>query len=145
MSGLKLAREPYYRWLALPVGRRKLARAYLADAVFDAHRDDPEFGHRLLADEARNPGQNGCDRTGRICRDQHWWSTSGKKRGKNGKKPGLPGLTTTGAAETSPPNRPNQLLLTDMSEDPSAEYKLYPAAVKGVFPNRIVATRSATG
>ena len=70
---LKVARQPYYRWLATPVGPRDLARAYLADAVFDAHLDDPEFGHRLLADEARNAGQSGCDRTvWRICREQQW-------------------------------------------------------------------------
>ena len=53
---LKLARQPYYRWLASPVGDRELAEAYLANALFDAHRDDPEFGYRLLADEAREAG-----------------------------------------------------------------------------------------
>lgn len=42
---LKLARQPYYRWLAHPVGERELAEAYLANAVFDAHADDPEFGY----------------------------------------------------------------------------------------------------
>ena len=56
---LKLARQPYYRWLAAPVGDRELDQAYLANAVFDAHRDDPEFGYRLLADEARDAGQHG--------------------------------------------------------------------------------------
>ena len=59
---LKLARQPYYRWLAVPVGPRELARAYLADAVSDAHTDDPEYGYRLLADEARDAGQAGCER-----------------------------------------------------------------------------------
>ncbi|MGW1412606.1 hypothetical protein [Streptomyces sp. NPDC002403] len=29
-----------------------LAEAYRANALFDAHRDDPEFGHRFLLDEA---------------------------------------------------------------------------------------------
>ena len=49
---LKLARQPYYRWLAAPIGARELQEAYLANALFDAHRDDPEFGYRLLADVA---------------------------------------------------------------------------------------------
>ncbi|MFC0646249.1 hypothetical protein ACFS33_16845 [Cellulomonas phragmiteti] len=49
---LKLARQPYYRWLAAPIGARELEEAHLANALFDAHRDDPEFGYRLLADEA---------------------------------------------------------------------------------------------
>ena len=65
---LQLARQPYYRWLAGPVGGRELDQAYLASAVFDAHTDDPEFGYRLLADEVRAAGQTGCDRTvWRIC------------------------------------------------------------------------------
>ena len=71
---LKLARQPYYRWLASPVGRRDLDRAYLANAVFDAHGDHPDYGYRLLADEARQAGESGCDRAvWRICRDQQWW------------------------------------------------------------------------
>ena len=36
---LKLARQPYYRWLATPVTDAELAEAYLANALFDAHRD----------------------------------------------------------------------------------------------------------
>src|SRR4051794_22806558 len=30
----------------LPVTDRELDEAYLANALFDAHRDDPEFGYR---------------------------------------------------------------------------------------------------
>lgn len=37
---LKLARQPYYRWLAEPVAAGELAEAYRANALFDAHRDD---------------------------------------------------------------------------------------------------------
>jgi len=49
---LKLARQPYYRWLANPVTDSELVEAYRANALFDAHGDDPEFGYRFLADEA---------------------------------------------------------------------------------------------
>lgn len=49
---LKLSRQPYYRWLSSPITALELRQAYLANALFDAHCDDPEFGHRLLADEA---------------------------------------------------------------------------------------------
>jgi integrase len=45
---LKLARQPYYRWVARPVTDAELRRAYLAHATLDAHRDDPEFGYRFL-------------------------------------------------------------------------------------------------
>jgi len=135
---LKLARQPYYRWLACPVTDRDLADAYLANAIFDAHRDDPEFGYRLLADEAREAGQAGCDRTvWRICTSNGWWSVFGKKRGKNGKKPGPPAhddlvkrdFTATG---------PNQLWLTDITEHWTDEGKLYECAIKDVWSNRIV-------
>ena len=135
---LKLARQPYYRWLATPVGPRELARAYLADAVFDAHRDDPEFGYRLLADEARDAGQAGCDRTvWRICRDQQWWSAFGKKRAKNGKKPGRPAHDDKVRRDFHA-GEPNELWLTDISEHPTGEVKLYLCAVKDLFSNRIV-------
>jgi putative transposase len=50
---LGLARQPYYRWLDTPIVDSQLDEAYLANAVFDAHRDDPEFGYRFLADEVR--------------------------------------------------------------------------------------------
>src|SRR4029453_15094496 len=54
---LKIARQPYYRWLATPVTDASLVEAYLANALFDAHRDDPEFGYRFLAHEPRDPAE----------------------------------------------------------------------------------------
>ena len=39
--------------VASPVTEAELGEAQLANAVFDAHRDDPEFGYRFLADEVR--------------------------------------------------------------------------------------------
>ncbi|WP_378079936.1 hypothetical protein [Aeromicrobium camelliae] len=35
---LKLARQPYYRWLKSPVTDSELVEAYRANALFDAHR-----------------------------------------------------------------------------------------------------------
>jgi putative transposase len=43
---LKLARQPYYRWRANPITGAEIIEAYRANALFDAHRDDPEFGYR---------------------------------------------------------------------------------------------------
>ena len=51
---LKIARQPYYRWLTSPITDAELIAAYRANALFDAHRDDPEFGYRFLLDEARD-------------------------------------------------------------------------------------------
>lgn len=53
---LKLSRQPYYRWLAAPITPSEVVEAYRANGLFDAHQDDPEFGYRLLADEARDNG-----------------------------------------------------------------------------------------
>ncbi len=50
---LKLARQPYYRLLDKPVTDAMLEETCRANALFDAHRDDPEFGYRFLADDAR--------------------------------------------------------------------------------------------
>ncbi|TVZ90441.1 integrase-like protein [Streptomyces sp. BK340] len=87
---LKLARQPYYRWLDKPVADAVLEEPYRANALFDAHCDDPEFGYRFLADEARGAGARMADRTAwRICRDNRWWSVFGKQRGR-GKKAGPP-------------------------------------------------------
>ena len=84
---LQLARQPYYGWLAQPVTDAERAEAYRANALFDAHVDDPEFGHRLLADQARQVGEAMTDRTAwRICADNGWWSSFGKRRrGKAGR------------------------------------------------------------
>ena len=145
---LKLSRQPYYRWLADPVTPSEVMEAYRADALFDAHRDDPEFGHRLLADEARDAGEPMADRTAwRIASANGWWSAFGKKRGRNGKKPG-PAVHDDLCTVTDANGRtrheftadgPNQLWLTDITEHrTTTEGKLYLCAVKDVFSNRIV-------
>src|SRR5690625_6659610 len=65
---LKIARQPYYRWLANPVTDSEYEQAYRAKALFDAHRDDPEFGYRFLVNEARAAGEPMAQRTAwRIC------------------------------------------------------------------------------
>ncbi|XQN49215.1 hypothetical protein ACOKXR_07625, partial [Glutamicibacter creatinolyticus] len=87
---LKLARQPYYRWKKNPITRRELDEAYRANALFDAYREDPGFGYRLLVDAAGvEYGEVMSDRTAwRIASSNGWWSVFGKKRGRNGKKPG---------------------------------------------------------
>lgn len=135
---LKLARQPYYRWLAAPVGARELVQAHLANVLFDAHRDDPEFGHRLLADEASRAGMRACDRTvWRICSDNRWWSVFGKKRTRGGKKAGPPAHDDL-VLRRFRADAPNRLWLWDITEHPTAEGRLYLCAIKDVFSNRIV-------
>jgi transposase InsO family protein len=135
---LKIARQPYYRWLAAPVTDADLIEAYRANALFDAHRDDPEFGYRLLVDEAADAGQPMAARTGwAICAANRWWSAFGKPRRGKGGRPGPP-VHDDQVKRMFTASAPNQLWLTDITEHPTAEGKLYLCAVKDVHSNRIV-------
>jgi hypothetical protein len=40
-------------WLASPVTDAEWISAHRANALFDAHREDLEFGYRLLVDQGR--------------------------------------------------------------------------------------------
>ncbi|MFF1279177.1 IS3 family transposase [Streptomyces marokkonensis] len=136
---LGLARQPYYRWLTSPVTGSELAEAYRANALFDAHRDDPEFGHRFLLDEARAAGESMAERTAwRICRDNGWWSAFGRRRGrgKNGKAG--PPVHDDLVRRDFTADGPNRLWLTDITEHATDEGKLYLCAVKDVYSSRIV-------
>ena len=136
---LKIARQPYYRWLARPVSRAELIAAYRANALVDAHRDDPEFGYRFLVDQARTAGQAMAERTAwRICSGNGWWSTFGKRKGRGkGGRVGPPvhdDLVKRDFTATAP----NRLWLADITEHRTGEGKLYLCAIKDVWSNRIV-------
>jgi putative transposase len=137
---LDLARQPYYRWLLVPVVDSQLDEAYLANAIHDAHRDDPEFGYRFLADEVRRGDGHGAvsDRVvWRICRDHGWWSSFGKPKRRRGSKPGTASHDDLVRREFTA-DAPNQLWLADITEHHTDQGKLYVAAIKDVFSNRIV-------
>ena len=137
---LGLARQPYYRWLDAPIVDSQLDEAYLANVIHDAHRDDPEFGYRFLADEVRQNDEHAgvSDRVvWRICRDHRWWSRFGKPKPRKGSKPGTPAhddLVRRDFTATAP----NELWLTDITEHRTREGKIYCCAIKDVFSNRIV-------
>ncbi len=134
---LKLCRQDYYRWRRQPVCDALLNEAHLTNALFDAHRDDPEFGYRFLADEVRAVGFEVCDRTvWRICRDMGWWSAFGKKKAKKS-KPGAPAHDDLVERDFTAAG-PDELWLTDITEHWTLEGKLYLCAIKDVWSNRIV-------
>jgi putative transposase len=144
---LKLSRQPYYRWLAAPVPEAEVNEAYRANALFDAHQDDPEFGYRYLADEAEIAGEPMAVRTAwRLCSDNAWFSAFGKARAKNGKKPGPPVhddlcVVTDADGRVRHEFRAtavNELWLTDITEHRTDEGKLYMCAIKDVYSSRIV-------
>ena len=135
---LKIARQPYYRWLAEPVTDRLLDEAHVANAIFDAHRDDPEFGYRFLADEVRHGGHRVCDRTvWRRCAENGWWSRFGKPKRYRNAKTGTPAHDDLVRRQFHA-EAPNQVWLTDITEHWTAEGKLYLCAMKDLYSNRIV-------
>ncbi|WP_157360953.1 IS3-like element ISAcl2 family transposase [Arthrobacter sp. EPSL27] len=134
---LGFSKQGYYRWKANPVTERDWIDAHLVNAALDIHSDDPAFGYRFIADELPEKGITaGENRVQRLCRDHGIWSVFSKKRGLN-RKPGPPvhddlvERDFTAAA-------PNELWLTDITEHPTEEGKLYLCAVKDVYSGRIV-------
>jgi len=134
---LGFSKQGYYRWKANPVAERDWIDAHLVNAALDIHADDPAFGYRFIADELPEKGITaGENRVQRLCRDHGIWSVFSKKRGLN-RKPGPPvhddlvERDFTAAA-------PNELWLTDITEHPTEERKLYLCAVKDVYSGRIV-------
>jgi putative transposase len=135
---LNIARQPYYRWLDCPVTDAELDEAWLANAIFDAHRDDPEFGYRFLADEVRAAGHVVSDRVvWRICRDMGWWSVFGKPKTRKASKPGTPAHDDL-VRRRFRADVPNEVWVADLTEHRSAEGKVYLCAIKDLFSNRVV-------
>ena len=135
---LNLCRQQSYRWRAEPITDRELTQAYVANAIFDAHRDDPEFGHRFLAVEIRDGGLEACDRTVWVrCAENGWWSRFGKKGTGKGSKPGTPAHDDL-VRRVFTADRPNQPWLTDITVHRIDEGKLYLCAIKDLWSNRIV-------
>src|SRR3546814_13252657 len=88
---LKLARQPYSRWRNDPIRDADVLRAYRINALHDAHEDDPTFGYRYLADEARRAGWRMSRRTAwKLCSQAGILSSAQRRRRGKGKKAGPP-------------------------------------------------------
>lgn len=136
---LGFSTQAYYQWLVNPVSNRDLADAYLTNALLDAHRDDPAFGYRFLADELERAGVSvGERRVWRLCSQQKLWSTTVRKgRRGSGKKPG-PAVHYDHVQRDFTAAAPNRTWVTDITEHPTGEGKVYCCAIKDLFSNRIV-------
>lgn len=135
---LKLCRAQYYRWVDEPVTDGQLDEAWLSNAIFDAHRDDPEFGYRFLADEVRLADHDVSDRVvWRICRDHQWWSRFGKPKRYKGARPGVASHDDL-VRRNFTADAPNVVWVADLTEHWTDEGKLYCCAIKDLFSNRIV-------
>jgi transposase InsO family protein len=131
--------QAFYKWRANPVSDRDLDDAHLINELVDAHKDDPEFGYRFLADELERAGhQVGERRVWRLCRQQRLWSTTTRKgRHGSGKRPG-PAVHDDLVQRDFTAASPNAVWVTDITEHPTAEGKLYCCLIKDLFSNRIV-------
>jgi len=135
---LDLCRRQYYRWLDQPFTNAELDEAWLANAVLDAHVDDPEFGYRFLADEVRAAGWDVSDRTvWRICRENSWWCSFAKKKNRKKSAPATAAHDDLVRRDFTAEG-PNQIWVVDLTEHWTAERKLYLCAIKDLWSNRIV-------
>ena len=135
---LGFSKQAFYKWRADPVCRRDWDDAHLINAAVDIHHDDPEFGYRFIADELAGhgivAGRN--HRVNRLCTQQRLWSAHARRRGL-ARKPGPPVHDDLVEREFTA-SAPDLVWLTDITEHPTAEGKLYLCAVKDACSNRIV-------
>ena len=134
---LGFSKQAFYSWCKQPVSQRDWDDAHLINAALEIHHDDPAFGYRFIADELPARGISaGENRVARLCSMQRIWSIHAKKRGLN-RKAGPPVHDDLVDKVFTAP-RPNLLWLTDITEHPTDEGKLYLCAIKDACSNRIV-------
>jgi putative transposase len=134
---LGFSKQAFYAWRQNPVPQRDWDDAHLINAALDVHRDDPAFGYRFIADELPARGiQAGENRVARLCSQQRIWSVFSKKRGLT-RKAGPP-VHDDLVARNFTAAGPDRTWLTDITEHPTGEGKLYLCAFKDVYSNRIV-------
>ncbi len=134
---LGFSKQAFYKWRANPVSQRDWEDAHLINTAIDVHEDDPAFGYRFIADELAALGHvAGENRVARLCSLQRIYSVFSKKRGLN--RTAGPPVHDDLVERDFTAAAPNVLWLTDITEHPTGEGKLYLCAIKDVFSNRIV-------
>ena len=134
---LGFSKQAFYAWKANPVSQRDWDDAHLINAAMDIHHDDPEFGYRFITDELERVGIKASrNRVNRLCTQQRIFSNHSRKRGP-ARLPGPP-VHEDLVARRFRAAQPNLLWLTDITEHPTDEGKLYLCAVKDACTNRIV-------
>jgi putative transposase len=135
---LGFSKQAFYAWKANPVCDRDWDDAHLINAAMDIHADDPEFGYRFICDELdlEHGIRAGENQVSRPCTQQGIWSATVRRRG-TGRRPG-PAVHDDRVERDFTAAGPNRLWLTDITEHPTDEGKLYLCAVKDCFAGRIV-------
>ena len=134
---LGFSKQAFYKWQANPVTDREWDDAHLINTALDIHADDPAFGYRFIADQLAEHGITASEnRVQRLCQQQQIWSVFAKKRGLS-RKAGPPVHDDLVDRDFTAPAA-NVTWLTDITEHPTAEGKLYLCAIKDVWSTRIV-------
>jgi len=130
---LKLSTQGYCKWLKDPVSQLDWDDAHAINVLHEIHEDDPTLGYRFLTDELADVGITASEnRVWRLCSIAGVFASHHRRRGKAG-KPGPPvhddllavvddkGRVTHEFVAAAP----NQVWLTDITEHPTGEGKLY--------------------
>ena len=134
---LGFSKQAFYKWQANPVTDREWADAHLINTALDIHADDPAFGYRFIADQLAERGITASEnRVQRLCQQERIWSVFAKKRGLS-RRAGPPVHDDLVDRDFTAPTA-NRVWLTDITEHPTAEGKLYLCAIKDVWSTRIV-------
>ena len=133
---LGFSTQGYYKWVAKPYSDRDYDDACLLNAIHDIHAADPAFGYRFIADELGRRGiEVGEGRVQRLCAENGIVSITVRK-GRT-KRPGA-AVHDDHVNRDFTAERPDQVWLTDITEHPTSEGKLYLCAIKDVASRRIV-------
>ena len=134
---LKFSPQGYYRWAPPPISYRDYENAYLTNALVDAHRGDPAFGYRFLADELVQQGHLVSERCiWRLCSEALLWASFARKS-RSSKRPG-PAVHDDLVVRNFSANRANQLWFTDITQHPTKNGKLYLCSPEDAFSGKIV-------
>lgn len=134
---LGFSKQGFYRWKKQPMSNRDWNDAHVVNQIIDIHEADPEFGYRFITDElARKGVVTSENRVQRLCQQHQIWSVLTKKSRKS-RKPGAPVHDDRVQRDFTAEDK-DRLWLTDITEHPTGEGKLYLCAVKDVWSNRIV-------
>ena len=134
---LGFTKQAYYQWAKQPLSKREIEDRHLIRVLRELHAEDPEFGYRFLADELHALGYAVSERrVWRLCKVAGIRSVIIKCKHRGGKAGEPVGDDLVERVFTA--QRPNQLWLTDITEQWTKEGRLYMCAVKDVWSNRIV-------
>ncbi|SDX63756.1 Transposase InsO and inactivated derivatives [Amycolatopsis xylanica] len=121
----------------LAQGRRDWDDAHLINAALDIHADDPGDGYRFIADELAQRGFIASEnRVWRLCSMQQIFSLHAKKKGRT--RQAGPPVHDDLVRRDFTAAAPNVKWLTDITEHPADQGKLYLCAIKDCYSNKIV-------